>query len=58
MLSQLFGQRYEPGSTLVTSNLLCGVQFNAESVLYRAFLNEGEDYSLRRTRVAFSMAIN
>jgi hypothetical protein len=38
LLFEVFSQRYECGSTLVTSNLLCGAphkRFNAESIFMR-----------------------
>jgi DNA replication protein DnaC len=67
LLFEVFSQRYERGSTLVTSNTLCGAphnRFNAESSFMQspdsnpAILNQVEGFSLRITGEAFSMAIN
>jgi len=52
MLFEVFSQRYERGSTLVTSNLLCGAphnKFNAESIFMRT------PRSMERPRLHFAV---
>jgi len=67
LLFEVFSQHYERGSTLVTSNRLCGAphnKFNAESIVMRTPRSFATDYChytvflLRIMGVAFSRAIS